>query len=120
MEAYIQSLRQELYMTSSGIEACVINPGFVETKFGPKGDTILANYYNECEKISGNSNAKEEYKTMTDHFSKYCHDSPKVHVMETVHACEHALLSKVPRSSYKVGVDSKVSTHCWYVTNRYP
>ena len=58
MEAYIQCLRQELYMTQTGIEACVINPGFVETKFGPKGDTILANYYTECEKISGNSNAK--------------------------------------------------------------
>jgi hypothetical protein len=53
--------------------------------------------------------AKDEYGGMMDHFLEYSSLQPGTHVSKVVEAAEQALLSVVPRTSYKVGVDSKLA-----------
>jgi len=44
-----------------------------------------------------------------DHFHYYAELQPGTHVSEVCKAAEHALTAYVPRSSYKVGIDSKLA-----------
>lgn len=109
-EAYCQSLRQELYMTSSPIEAVVINPGFVKpTLLMEEGKKLTQKMWELCEAKSGNTRAKDEFGPLMDHFMTYSALQPGTHVSKVCEAAEHALLAPVPRSSYKVGVDSKLA-----------
>jgi len=111
IEAYAQSLRQELYMTSIPIDLSVINPGFVKpTMLIEVGTKISSSMWKACEKKLGSTQAKDEYGNMLDHFTKYSALQPGTHVSKVVEAAtEHALLSQIPKSSYKVGIDSKLA-----------
>jgi len=111
VEAYAQSLRQELYMTSIPIDLSVINPGFVKpTMLIEVGTKISSSMWKACEEKLGSTQAKDEYGNMLDHFTKYSALQPGTHVSKVVEAAtEHALLSQIPRSSYKVGIDSKLA-----------
>ncbi len=62
-----------------------------------------------CEDYHGSSVAKDEYGKLLDHFVKYAMALPGTHVSEICKAAEHALTAYAPRSSYKVGFDSKVA-----------
>ena len=46
---------------------------------------------------------------MMDHFLEYSVLQPGTHVSKICDAAEHALLAPVPRTSYKVGIDSKLA-----------
>ena len=110
LEAYAQSLRQELFMVGAKIDVSVINPGFVKpTMLVAEGIRISAGMWEACAKKMGSSVAKDEYGGMMDHFTTYSSLQPGTHVSEVVRAAEAALRSPVPRSSYKVGIDSKLA-----------
>ena len=109
-EAYCQALRQELYMIRSPIEAVMINPGFVKpTLLMEEGKKLTAKMWQVCETNMGNSKAKDTFGPLMDHFVQYSALQPGTHVSKVCEAAEHALLAKVPRSSYKVGIDSKLA-----------
>jgi NAD(P)-dependent dehydrogenase (short-subunit alcohol dehydrogenase family) len=109
-EGYCQALRQELYMTSTGIDAIVINPGFVKpTMLMEEGKKLTEQMWRQCEKNQGSTVAKDEFGPLLDHFTHYSALQPGTHVSEVCKAAEHALLAPVPRSSYKVGIDSKLA-----------
>jgi len=110
LEAYAQSLKQELFMTGAKIDVSVINPGFVKpTMLISEGTRISASMWEACQTKLGSSIAKDEYGAMLDHFTEYSALQPGTHVSEIVRAANHALLAPVPRSSYKVGIDSKLA-----------
>jgi len=110
LEAYSQSLKQELFMTDCRIDVSVINPGFVKpTMLISEGTRISASMWVACEEKLGSSVAKDEYGAMLDHFTHYSALQPGTHVSKIVEATKHALLSRIPRSSYKVGIDSKLA-----------
>jgi NAD(P)-dependent dehydrogenase (short-subunit alcohol dehydrogenase family) len=109
-EAYCQSLRQELFMTSSPIEVLMINPGFVKpTMLMEEGKKLTQKMWELCEAKIGSSRAKDEYGPMMNHFMEYSAQQPGTHVTKVCEAAEHALLAHVPKSSYKVGIDSKLA-----------
>jgi NAD(P)-dependent dehydrogenase (short-subunit alcohol dehydrogenase family) len=109
-EAYCQALRQELYMTNSNIECLVINPGFVKpTMLMEEGKKLTTRMWQVCESKTGSSKAKDTFGPLMDHFIEYSALQPGTHVSEVCKAAEHGLLAPVPRSSYKVGFDSKVA-----------
>jgi short-subunit dehydrogenase len=109
-EGYVAALRQELYMTSTHIEALIINPGFVKpTMLMTEGQKLTASMWKACEQNQGSTVAKQEFGPLLDHFMEYSALQPGTHVSEVCKAAEHALLSKVPRTSYKVGIDSKLA-----------
>lgn len=109
-EAYCQSLRQELYMTNSPIEAVMINPGFVKpTMLMEEGKKLTQKMWELCEAKAGTSRAKDEFGPLMNHFMEYSAMQPGTHVSKVCEAAEHALLAPVPKSSYKVGVDSKLA-----------
>lgn len=109
-EAYCQSLRQELYMTQSPIEAVMINPGFVKpTMLMEEGKKLTQKMWELCEAKVGTTRAKDEFGPLMDHFMEYSALQPGTHVSKVCEAAEHALLAPVPKSSYKVGVDSKLA-----------
>lgn len=62
-----------------------------------------------CEDKEGSDIAKRKYGAMLDHFNVYAEIQPGTHVSEICKAAEHALTSQYPRSSYKVGIDSKLA-----------
>ena len=62
-----------------------------------------------CEDQQGSSIAKDTYGKMMDHFHLYAELQPGTHVSEVCKAAEHALTAHSPRSSYKVGIDSKLA-----------
>jgi len=111
LEAYAQSLKQELFMTGEDTDLSVINPGFVKpTMLIEEGTRISASMWKACEtKLGGSTIAKDEYGGMLDHFTEYSALQPGTHVSEIVKAATHALVSVIPRSSYKVGIDSKLA-----------
>jgi NAD(P)-dependent dehydrogenase (short-subunit alcohol dehydrogenase family) len=110
LEAYVQSLRQEMYMTQSNIDVCVINPGFVKpTLLMAEGLKLTEAMWKACEKTLGSTKAYTEYGTMMEHFLKYSSLQPGTHVSAVVQATNLALLSPIPRTSYKVGIDSKLA-----------
>lgn len=110
LEAYAQSLKQELFMTDAKIGVSVINPGFVKpTMLMSEGAKLSAKMWDACEAKLGSGVAKDEYGAMLDHFTEYSALQPGTHVSEIVKATEHALLAPVSRSSYKVGIDSKLA-----------
>eukprot|EP00539_Tryblionella_compressa_P006442 CAMPEP_0178769454 /NCGR_PEP_ID=MMETSP0744-20121128/20839_1 /TAXON_ID=913974 /ORGANISM="Nitzschia punctata, Strain CCMP561" /LENGTH=354 /DNA_ID=CAMNT_0020425709 /DNA_START=168 /DNA_END=1232 /DNA_ORIENTATION=- len=110
LEAYSQALRQELYMTKANIEVCVINPGFVKpTMLMAEGLKLTQAMWKACETNLGSSVAQDEYGKMMEHFLEYSSLQPGTHVSKIVEAAEHALTSPVPRTSYKVGIDSKLA-----------
>jgi len=109
-EAYCQALRQELFMTNSPIEAVMINPGFVKpTLLMEEGKKLTAKMWQVCETKLGTSIAKDTFGPLMDHFIEYSALQPGTHVSKVCEAAEHALLANVPRSSYKVGIDSKLA-----------
>ena len=110
-EAFVGCLRQELYMTGSDIEVLMINPGFVKpTLLMEEGLKLTQAMWQHCERKWGGSKlAKERYGKLVEHFVRYSALQPGTHVSHICQAAEHALLAPVPRSSYKVGVDSKVA-----------
>ena len=109
-EAFAQSLRMELHMMDTPIDCCVINPGFVKpTMLMEEGKRLTDKMWLACEKDLGHSLAKEEYGAMMQHFLEYATLVPGTHVSEVCLAAEHALTSYRPRSSYKVGIDSKLA-----------
>merc|ERR1711957_908936 len=73
------------------------------------GTKISSRMWTACEDRLGSTQAKDEYGNMLDHFTKYSAVTPGTHVSKIVDATEHALLSNIPRSSYKVGIDSKLA-----------
>lgn len=110
LEAYAQSLRQELYMTASNIEVSVINPGFVKpTLLMAEGLKLTDAMWKACESTLKSTIAHDEYGKMMEHFLEYSSLQPGTHVSKVVEAAEHALTSPVPRTSYKVGIDSKLA-----------
>ena len=110
LEAYSQSLRQEMYMTNSKIDICVINPGFVKpTLLMSEGLKLTDAMWKSCETNLGSTIAKDEYGTMMDHFLNYSSLQPGTHVSKVVEAAEAALTSPIPQTSYKVGIDSKLA-----------
>lgn len=74
-----------------------------------KGIELTNKMWKICEEAQGNTVAKDEYGELANHFTKYSSMQPGTHVSEISKAAEHALLSKVPRTSYKVGIDSKAA-----------
>jgi NAD(P)-dependent dehydrogenase (short-subunit alcohol dehydrogenase family) len=110
-EALAQSLRMELFMTSHvPIDVCVINPGFVKpTMLMKEGQKLTEQMWKACEDRTGSTIAKDEYGRMMDHFVQYSALVPGTHVSQVARAAEHALTAKSPRSSYKVGIDSKLA-----------
>jgi NAD(P)-dependent dehydrogenase (short-subunit alcohol dehydrogenase family) len=105
LEAYGQALRQELYMLDTGIELSIINPGFVKpTMLMEHGEVLTKALWKACPEI-----AKKEFGPLLAHFITYSSLQPGTHVSQVSVAAEHALLSPVPRSSYKVGIDSKLA-----------
>ena len=110
LEAYAQALKQELYMTGANMNVSMIHPGFVKpTMLISEGSRIAAKMWEACETKLGSDVAKDEYGAMYDHFTEYSALQPGTHVSEIVKAAEHALLAPVSRSSYKVGIDSKLA-----------
>jgi NAD(P)-dependent dehydrogenase (short-subunit alcohol dehydrogenase family) len=110
LEAYAQSLRQEMYMTQANIEVSVINPGFVKpTMLMAEGLKLTEAMWKTCEQKMGSTQAHDEYGKLMDHFLEYSSLQPGTHVSEVVKAADHALTSNVPRTSYKVGIDSKLA-----------
>jgi NAD(P)-dependent dehydrogenase (short-subunit alcohol dehydrogenase family) len=110
LEAYAQSLRQELYMTNATMDVSVINPGFVKpTLLMAEGLKLTEAMWKACEANLGSPKAKQEYGAMMDHFLEYSSLQPGTHVSKVVEAAEDALLSPIPKSSYKVGIDSKLA-----------
>lgn len=113
-EAMAQSLKQEMYMTQEAdgnkIDVSVINPGFVKpTQLMADGIKLSEKMWKECEDVQKSSVAKDTYGNMFEHFNKYSELQPGTHVSEVCKACEHALTAHSPRSSYKVGIDSKLA-----------
>ncbi|KAL3942206.1 MAG: hypothetical protein SGBAC_003553 [Bacillariaceae sp.] len=109
-EAFCQSLRGEMNMTETNIECCMINPGFVKpTLLMAKGIELTNKMWKICEEKQGSTMAKDEYGALMNHFVEYSALQPGTHVSAVSKAAEHALLSNVPRSSYKVGIDSKLA-----------
>lgn len=109
LEAYIHSLRMELKMIDARIDACVINPGFVKpTMLMSQGKKLTEFMWTACREESGSTIAQDEFGPIMDHFIQHATLMPGTHVSKVVEACEHALLAPVPRTSYKVGIDSKV------------
>jgi hypothetical protein len=74
-----------------------------------EGTKISKRMWKSCENKLGSNIAKDEYGNMLDHFTEYSALTPGTHVSKIVEATEHALLSKIPKSSYKVGIDSKLA-----------
>jgi hypothetical protein len=54
----------------------------------------------------GSTVAKDKFGPLLDHFTRYSALQPGTHVSEVRKAAEHALLAPIPRSSYKIGIDS--------------
>mmetsp|Transcript_42334 Transcript_42334/g.101976 ORF Transcript_42334/g.101976 Transcript_42334/m.101976 type:complete len:432 (-) Transcript_42334:412-1707(-) len=109
LEAYTHALRMELKMIDVQIDAAVINPGFVKpTMLMSEGKKLTAKMWKACEEESGSTIAEDEFGPVMDHFIKHATEMPGTHVSKVVEAAEHALLAPVPRTSYKVGIDSKV------------
>jgi NAD(P)-dependent dehydrogenase (short-subunit alcohol dehydrogenase family) len=105
LEAYGQALRAELYMIGSTIELSVINPGFVKpTMLMEHGAALTETLWKACPEI-----AKKEFGPLLDHFIHYSALQPGTHISRVCVAAEHALSAPVPRSSYKVGIDSKLA-----------
>jgi hypothetical protein len=73
------------------------------------GKKLTEQMWKDCETIHGSTVAKDEFGPLMDHFLKYSAMQPGTHVSEVCKAAEHALRAKVPRTSYKVGIDSKVA-----------
>jgi NAD(P)-dependent dehydrogenase (short-subunit alcohol dehydrogenase family) len=110
IEGYCHALRAELSMTRTNINCSVINPGFVKpTMLMEEGQKLTEKMWKICEGKLGSTVAKDEFGILMDHFTKYSALQPGTHVSEVSKAAEHALLAKVPRSSYKVGIDSKLA-----------
>lgn len=110
LESYAQCLKQELFMTGANMNVSVINPGFVKpTMLIEEGTRIANKMWDACEAKLGTGVAKDEYGVMFEHFTKHSALQPGTHVSEIVKAAEHALLAPVSRSSYKVGIDSKLA-----------
>lgn len=74
-----------------------------------EGKKLTDKMWKLCESSQGSSVAKQEFGPLMDHFLKYSVLQPGTHVSEVAKAAEHGLLAKVPRSSYKVGIDSKLA-----------
>jgi NAD(P)-dependent dehydrogenase (short-subunit alcohol dehydrogenase family) len=107
-EAFAQSLRMELHMMDTPIDCCVINPGFVKpTMLMEEGKKLTDKMWKACAENLGNTAAEDEYGPMMQHFNEYAACVPGTHVTEVCLAAEHALTAYRPRSSYKVGIDSK-------------
>ena len=71
LEAYAQSLKQELFMTGANIGVSVINPGFVKpTMLMSEGAKLSAKMWDTCEAKLGSAVAKDEYGAMLDHFTE--------------------------------------------------
>ena len=109
-EAFAQVLKTEVKMIGLPIEVSVINPGFVRpTRLQEVGEQLMAQMWVQCEKLHGSSIAKDEYGRLLNHFVQYANVTPAAHVSEVSAAAEHALTAYKPRSSYKVGIDSKLA-----------
>ena len=111
-EAFAQSLKMELYMSqaSPAIDVSVINPGFVKpTMLIAEGAKLTERMWAGCEKRFGDTRAKDEFGRMMKHFNEYSAATPGTHVSNVAKAAEHALTAHSPRSSYKVGIDSKLA-----------
>lgn len=112
-EAMAQSLKQELFMTQGDgptVDVSVINPGFVKpTMLIADGMKLTEKMWKLCEDQLGSSIAKDTYGKMMDHFNQYAALQPGTHVSQVCKAAEHALTAYKPRSSYKVGIDSKLA-----------
>ena len=88
----------------------MINPGFVKpTQLMADGIKLSEKMWKLCEDKQGSSIAKDTYGKMMDHFHLYAELQPGTHVSEVCKAAEHALTAHSPRSSYKVGIDSKLA-----------
>ena len=74
-----------------------------------KGIELTNKMWKICEEKQGSTVAKDEYGELMNHFTRYSAAQPGTHVSAVSKAAEHALLSNVPRSSYKVGIDSKLA-----------
>jgi hypothetical protein len=70
---------------------------------------LIEKTWKMCEDQQGSSIAKDTYGKMFEHFALYSELQPGTHVSEICKAAEHALTSHSPRSSYKIGIDSKVA-----------
>jgi NAD(P)-dependent dehydrogenase (short-subunit alcohol dehydrogenase family) len=109
-EAMAQCLRMELRMMNIPIDCSVINPGFVKpTMLMEEGKKLTSKMWKACEQDQGNNVAEDEYGPMMEHFMLYSAAVPGTHVSEVCLAAERALTANSPRSSYKVGIDSKLA-----------
>jgi len=73
------------------------------------GMKLTEKMWKGCEDEQGSSIAKDMYGKMMEHFFLYAELQPGTHVSEICKAAEHALTAHSPRSSYKVGIDSKLA-----------
>ncbi len=109
-EAMAQCLRMEMHVMGHDIDVAVINPGFVKpTMLMAEGKKLTDQMWKACEDHLGSSKAKDEFGPLMDHFMEYSEKVPGTHVTEVCKAAEHALTAYRPRSSYKVGIDSKLA-----------
>jgi len=111
VEAMCQSLRMEMHMLGRPIDCCVINPGFVKpTMLMEEGIRMTTKMWGGCrDAMEGSTAAEDEYGPMMEHFVKYSAAVPGEHVSAVARAADDALTAYMPRTSYKVGIDSKLA-----------
>eukprot|EP00587_Corethron_hystrix_P008506 CAMPEP_0113311228 /NCGR_PEP_ID=MMETSP0010_2-20120614/8546_1 /TAXON_ID=216773 ORGANISM="Corethron hystrix, Strain 308" /NCGR_SAMPLE_ID=MMETSP0010_2 /ASSEMBLY_ACC=CAM_ASM_000155 /LENGTH=316 /DNA_ID=CAMNT_0000166819 /DNA_START=234 /DNA_END=1184 /DNA_ORIENTATION=- /assembly_acc=CAM_ASM_000155 len=111
VEAMCQSLRMEMHMLGRPVDCCMINPGFVKpTMLMQDGVALTEKMWKSCrESMGGDDVAKDEYGAMMNHFVKYSAAVPGEHVSKVAQAADDALTANRPRTSYKVGIDSKLA-----------
>ena len=110
LEAFRMCLHDELHMLNLNIQTSMINPGIVKpTMLASEGAKNAEKMWSACEKQHGSGVAKDEFGVMFDHFLHYQANDPGTHVLNVALAAEHALTATYPRSSYKVGIDSKLA-----------
>lgn len=74
-----------------------------------EGKKLTDKMWQACAESLGHSAAEDEYGPLMQHFLEYASVVPATHVSEVCLAAENALTAYRPRSSYKVGIDSKLA-----------
>eukprot|EP00040_Diaphanoeca_grandis_P013361 m.67492 g.67492 ORF g.67492 m.67492 type:complete len:369 (-) comp23821_c0_seq1:72-1178(-) len=114
-ESFIQVLRQEMFLQSQRIDACMINPGVIgPTQLKDAGKKIAASLFAEAPK-----EAHAEYGWLYDKFADFNDKQPPTgspHDIAT--AIEECLTVGRPVINNCVGIDSKITHHLWLVPSR--
>eukprot|EP00050_Salpingoeca_kvevrii_P019244 m.84021 g.84021 ORF g.84021 m.84021 type:complete len:414 (-) comp8327_c0_seq1:108-1349(-) len=104
-EAFCQSLRIELQLNKRRIDCCMLNPGFIKpTNLMTDGKVLLERAWSSMPPA-----ARDEYGLWVDRFLEYSEEQPGTHPRYVAKAMEEAMTAETPKTSYKVGPDSKAA-----------